>query len=199
VAFGLAIGFAVGSIPFAWLLHRAVTGRDLRSEGSGNPGATNLQRTIGFGWGAAAAALDAGKGAAAVVLASHLASPAAAIPAACGAVAGHVFTPWLSGRGGKGVATLAGAFAVLAPQAAAESVAVFALVLAVTRTVSLASVLAAASLPVTLVLASAGWPRVAAAMAIALLIAWRHRENFARMRAGTEPRAWGSAPPRWDD
>ena len=192
---GLLFGAAVGSIPFAWLLHRVATGRDLRGEGSGNPGATNLERSAGSGLGLAALALDAGKGALAVFGAAALAGEAARLPAALGAVLGHVFTPWLRGRGGKGVATAAGAFAVLAPAATALALAVFALVVAVTRFVSLGSVSGAAALPFAILVCGPGGREAGAAAAIGLLVAWRHRGNFARMRAGSEPRVrWRARP-----
>lgn len=193
---GLAIGAAAGSVPFAWLLHRIATGRDLRAEGSGNPGATNLERSDGRAWGAAALALDVGKGAAAVLLAERLAGDVACVPAALGAVLGHVFSPWLMGRGGKGVATAAGAYAVLAPAATAVAVAVFAVVVTATRLVSLGSALGAAALPFAVLLLGNGGGAAGAAAVIGLLIAWRHRGNFARMRAGTEPRVGRRAPDR---
>jgi glycerol-3-phosphate acyltransferase PlsY len=193
---GLALGAAIGSIPFAWLLHWIATGRDLRGEGSGNPGATNLERVNGKALGLAALVLDAGKGAVAVLLAQLLAGKVASGPAALGAVFGHAFSPWLMGRGGKGVATAAGAYAVLAPAATAAALAIFAFVLAVTRFVSLGSVLGAAALPVAVLLFGPGGRAAAAATAIGLLVAWRHRANFARMRAGTEPRAFTRAPGR---
>ena len=193
---GILVGAAIGSIPFAWLLHRIATGRDLRGEGSGNPGATNVERVDGMAWGAAALALDAGKGSVAVLVAARLAGEAACVPAALGAVFGHVFTPWLSGRGGKGVATAAGAYAVLAPAATGAAFFVFALVVAVTRFVSLGSVLGAAALPIALSLVGPGRRATIAAAAIGLVIAWRHRGNFARMRAGTEPRLRRRAPGR---
>ena len=193
---GLSLGAAAGSIPFAWLVHRVVTGRDLRREGSGNPGAANVSRIDGIAWGATALALDAGKGAAAVLLAARIVGDAAVVPAALGAVFAHVFTPWLRGRGGKGVATAAGAFAIVAPAATVEALVVFALVVAVTRFVSLASVLGAAALPVTISLVGPGGRAALAAFAIGLLIAWRHGGNFARMRAGTEPRLGRRKPGR---
>jgi glycerol-3-phosphate acyltransferase PlsY len=195
---GVALGAAIGSIPFAWLLHRVATGRDLRDEGSGNPGATNLERTAGPGWGAAALALDAGKGALAVLIASRSAGAAAAVPAALGAVAGHAFSPWLAGRGGKGVATACGAYAVLAPAAVAVAIGVFVATVAATRFVSLGSVLAAAALPFAVWILGPGGRAALAAAAIGLLIAWRHRANFARMRAGNEPRAFRRASGRGD-
>jgi glycerol-3-phosphate acyltransferase PlsY len=187
-ASGLVIGLVAGSVPFAWLLHRLATGRDLRSEGSGNPGATNLLRAAGRWWGAAGFALDAGKGSAAVLLASLLAGEQARLPAALGAVIGHVFTPWLKGRGGKGVATAAGAYAVIAPAATASAFGVFAVIVAVTRWVAAGSLAGAAALPAAVWWFGRDRGAVAAAAAIAAIIAWRHRENFARMRSGTEPR-----------
>jgi glycerol-3-phosphate acyltransferase PlsY len=187
-ASGFAIGALAGSVPFAWVLYRLATGRDLRSEGSGNPGATNLLRAAGTAWGAAALVLDAGKGAAAVLTASLLAGPEARVPAALGAVVGHVFTPWLKGRGGKGVATAAGAYAVVAPAATAAASGVFVVVVALTRWVAAGSVAGAAALPVALACFGPRVGAVGAAVAIALIIAWRHRENFARMRSGAEPR-----------
>ena len=195
---GLAIGAAAGSVPFAWILHRVATGRDLRHEGSGNPGATNLERADGKVWGAAALLLDAGKGAAAVLLAARLAGEVACVPAAVGAVLGHVFSPWLMGRGGKGVATAVGAYAVLAPAATAAVVVVFAVVVSTTRLVSAGSVLGVAALPFAVLLLGPGGRAAGAAAAIGLLIAWRHRGNFARMRAGTEPRVGRRAPDRRD-
>jgi glycerol-3-phosphate acyltransferase PlsY len=191
---GFGIGVVAGSLPFAWLLHALATGRDLRREGSGNPGATNLVRSGGWMWGVAALFLDAGKGAAAVLAATWLLGSGAGVPAAVGSVAGHVFSPWLSGRGGKGVATAAGAFAVMAPTATALAVSIFALVVGTTRLVALGSVAAAVSLPCAVYVLGPDRTRFAAAAAIAALIAWRHRENFARMRAGREPRI-GTPPP----
>ena len=185
---GFAIGAVLGSVPFAWLLHRARTGRDLRDLGSGNPGAMNLGRAAGLGWGLAGFALDAGKGAAAVWIGSRYAGEPGGISAAVGAVAGHVFSPWLSGRGGKGVATAAGAYALLAPSSAVAAVAVFAIVVAATRFVAAGSMAAAVALPLAVLTIGPGGSHAIAALAIAALIAWRHRANFARMRAGTEPR-----------
>ena len=185
---GLVCGLLIGGVPFAWLVHRAATGRDLRREGSGNPGATNVERSAGWGWGLLALALEIGKGAGAVMVASRLAGADAAVPAATGAVLGHVVSPWLGGRGGRGVAAAAGAFLVLAPWATLAAAGVFAVVVAATRWVSLGSVAGAAALPLAALAFGAAGRIVLAAAAVALLIAWRHRANFERMRAGTEPR-----------
>jgi len=193
ILLGALCGAALGSVPFAWLVHRAVTGRDLRREGSGNPGAANVQRSAGTGWGVLAVVLDAGKAALAVGLARRFGGMPAAIAAAAGAVVAHVASPWLAGRGGKGVAPAAGAFAVMAPIPTAAATAAFGAILAGTRFVSLASVGATFVLPIALAVAGADRAMTVTALGVALLIAWRHRENFARMRRGTEPRARWSA------
>lgn len=193
--YGGLLGAALGSIPFAWVVHRAVTGRDLRAEGSGNPGAANVQRTAGTGWGLLALALDAGKAALAVGLSSRAWGASAALAAAAASVAAHIASPWLAGRGGKGVAPAAGAFAVATPAATSVACLVFAVVVLATRWVSLASVSAAIVLPLAAALTGAPRALVLTAAAVAVAIAWRHRENFARMRRGTEPRAGrGSRP-----
>ena len=193
---GLAIGAIAGSIPFSWLLYRLRTGGDLRREGSGNPGATNLLRSAGIGWGLLGLALDSGKGAAAVLLASPLGGEPAAVAAAVGAVVAHVYSPWLGGAGGKGVATAAGAFAVLAPVADAAAALVFVIVVAATRLVALGSVAGAGTLVIAAFLSGPSRIVAAVSLAIAALIAWRHRENFARMRAGIEPRLGGRGDSR---
>jgi acyl phosphate:glycerol-3-phosphate acyltransferase len=184
----LGLGALIGSVPFAWLLHRVATGRDLREEGSGNPGASNLHRAGGPYWGAAGLALDAGKGALAAWLGAAWAGPRGGLAAAVGAVAGHVVTPWLGGRGGKGVAPAAGGFAIVAPAATGVAALAFVIVVALTRWVSLGSVCAAAVLPAAIMGFGPSRAAAAAAVATGLVIAWRHRANFERMRAGTEPK-----------
>lgn len=188
MAAGLLLGAIAGSVPFSWLVYRLATGRDLGDVGSGNPGATNVRRAIGPAWGGLALGLDAGKGALGAWLAMGLWGEPAAAAAAFGAVLGHVFSPWLRGRGGKGVAAAAGAFAVLVPSATAFSVAVFVAVVAASGWVSLGSVAGAAILPWAVLLLGPDRAAAGAAALAAATIAWRHRENFERMRAGTEPR-----------
>jgi glycerol-3-phosphate acyltransferase PlsY len=164
-------------------------GRDPRRHGSGNIGATNVARVSGWGAGIATLALDVGKGAAAVAAASALCSePRAASAAALGAVLGHVFPIFLRLRGGKGVATAAGAFAVLAPSALAGAGLLFAALLAFSRRVSVGSIGAALSLPFLGAWLAPGNGRVEAAALCALLIVVRHRDNLRRLAAGTEPR-----------
>lgn len=187
----LALAFALGSIPFSHLIAR-LRGVDLRSVGSGNIGATNLARALGYGAGVLGLVLDAVKGAAAVLAARRLlgdaATPAVQALAALLSVAGHAFTPWLRFKGGKGVATGAGAFAVLAPSATLCALLVFVVVVSFGRMVSLASVLAAAALPVCSHFLGGPGPVIAAAAAVAALVVVRHRDNLVRLARGTEHR-----------
>lgn len=185
----LAGAYLLGSVPWAWLAARAAGVGDLRAQGSGNVGATNVLRTAGPAAGIAALVLDVAKGAAAVLLARALSpSPGAGAAAGLLAIAGHVFPVWLGWRGGKGVATAAGVFACLAPGALALAIAIFLIALVGWRVVSLASLLA------TVAFASAvslgGYPRatIVASVAAAALIVVRHGGNIARLRAGREPR-----------
>ena len=188
----VGVGYLIGSISFAVLLVRLRTGRDIRSQGSGNAGATNVARAYGKGLGLAVAALDIAKGAAAVLLVRTVtADPRYAAAAGLAAIVGHVFPIFYGFRGGKGVATAVGAFLVLAPLATLVCVAVFVAVVAATRYVSLGSVLAMVLLPpVAGMLFRAPRAVVAAAAAAAVLILVKHRENLKRLARGEENR-WG--------
>ena len=147
-----AIAYLLGSIPFGYLLVRLFRKEDIRETGSGNIGATNVLRTGSRWLGILTLALDIGKGFLAVEIARHLTSGHHAVVAgsiaAVFAVIGHVFTIWLQGKGGKGVATALGVFLALATLPALSSLLVFILLTLATRYVSLASMLAAASFPV---------------------------------------------------
>ena len=183
--------FLLGGIPFSLLIARG-RGVDLRRVGSGNVGATNLARALGYGLGAVGLLLDAAKGAVAVLVPSVVlgpqATPLVQALAAALAVLGHSFSPFLRFRGGKGVATGAGAFAVLAPQATLAALGVFAVVLVLGRVVGLASVLAALTLPVAAHVLGAQREVTAAAAVVAALVIVRHRDNLLRLVRGTEPR-----------
>jgi glycerol-3-phosphate acyltransferase PlsY len=188
----LITAFLLGSIPFGFLLYRLATGGDIRRTGSGNIGATNVLRSGGRRLGALTLALDASKGALAVAVALHWAPPAAPW-AALVVIVGHMYSPWLSFRGGKGVATALGAFAVLTPWALLAAVVVFALVFAGWRYVSLASIAACVGLALVLLIPALGPPGEpatpalqAVAVAAALLIIARHRANIGRLWRGTE-------------
>lgn len=180
--------YLVGSIPFAFLLSRR-RGVDLHRAGSGNIGATNVLRTSGVRAATLAMTLDGAKGCLAVLMAQVLSGGLVApATAAFASVVGHVYPVWLRFRGGKGVATAAGAFAVLAPFAFAIAVVVFVAVVTVTRFVSVGSIAAAAAL--TVVAAVGDTPSAVAlgAAASTALIVHRHRGNLSRLMAGTERR-----------
>jgi glycerol-3-phosphate acyltransferase PlsY len=184
----ITIGYLVGSIPFAYLLSRH-RGIDLRRAGSGNVGASNVLRTTGVRAALLAMVLDGAKGTIAVLMAQLLsAGIVASVVAACASVVGHVCPIWLRFRGGKGVATAAGAFAMLAPEALGIAAFVFLLAVVVTRFVSVGSI--AGALTLTLVAAITDVPGVVAlgATVSTFIIIYRHRENLVRLVAGTERR-----------
>jgi glycerol-3-phosphate acyltransferase PlsY len=197
--------YLLGSIPTGYLLVRLFRHQDIRSVGSGNIGATNVMRSGGKGLGAATFLLDMLKGCAAVWLggfiAHHLAPALAyrdaqALAALC-AVLGHMFPLWLRFRGGKGVATGFGVFLVAAPLAALSAITVFVVILALTRYVSLASVLGAASFPIFAWLLVEGDHTpffFAVQIAVALLIILKHHQNLRRLLAGTESRIGARNP-----
>ncbi|MEP6821042.1 MAG: glycerol-3-phosphate 1-O-acyltransferase PlsY [Chthoniobacterales bacterium] len=188
--------YLLGSIPFGHIAGR-MAGVDVRQHGSGNIGATNVLRVLGKPWGFSVFFADAFKGFLAVrlaylIVATHPAAEAYrdfyAILAAAACVAGHSFPVWLKFKGGKGVATSLGALLGVVPIAAAAIFGVWLIVFKVTRYVSLASIVAALSLP--LFVAMLGRAPVVLYFTIAMtsLVVWRHRSNIARLSKGTEPR-----------
>jgi glycerol-3-phosphate acyltransferase PlsY len=191
--------YLLGSIPVGYLLVRFFRRQDIRTVGSGNIGATNVLRSGGKGLGAATFLLDVLKGAAAVMLGALAAAPfLPTIPprdvealAALFAVLGHMFPVWLRFRGGKGVATGFGVFLVAAPLAALAAITFFAVIFALTRYVSLASILGAASFPIFAWFMVQG-PRpaffIAVQAIVALLIIVKHHPNIRRLLAGNEHR-----------
>ena len=186
---GLFLGtYMVAAVPFGYLIGRA-GGVDVRRRGSGNIGATNLLRTRGKVAGILTLLLDAAKGAVPVTAAHALFPAEPWVPVAAGfvAVAGHCFSLYMRFHGGKGVATAVGAFLALDPLVAAGAVSVFTLVVAWTRLVALGSTIFASALPGIAWLL--GTPELAlGSIPIAIVIVWRHRENLARIRSGTEDR-----------
>lgn len=187
----LAVAFLAGSVPFSWILGR-FRGVDIRRRGSGNVGATNLLRTCGTGVGVLGLFLDALKGAAPVLLAGHMdMSLTIQSAAAVLAVVGHVLTPWLGFRGGKGAATALGSLLVLATWPVLASLGVFLLVLVVFRFVSLASLSAAVSLVPGSFLLMPGresLPVQVVCVLVALLVILRHLGNIRRLLRGEESR-----------
>lgn len=191
----VALAYLLGSVPFSYIIVRISRGIDVRTVGSGNPGATNVMRAAGRGPAALALLLDVGKGVAAVVGARLLEAPGPVVAAAgVAAVAGHMFPVFLRGRGGKGVATAAGALGALVPWALASALALFIGVVAWKRYVSLGSLVAAAAFPLLVVLFyRLGWtppgqlaPPLAASVVISGLVILRHAVNIRRLVAGTE-------------
>ncbi len=185
----LVVGaYLLGSVSFALWLVRWRTGSDIRTVGSGNAGATNVLRAHGKGLAVAVALLDIGKGTAAVLLVRLVtADPRYAAAAGLTAVLGHVFPLFSGFRGGKGVATAVGAFLALAPLATVICLAVFLLIVAVSRYVSLGSVVAIVLLPPAAGLLSHA-PRavVVAAAATALVVVFKHVDNLKRLARGEE-------------
>lgn len=185
----LLVAYAIGSVPFAWLLARWWGARDLHRVGSGNIGAANVFRASGATAGILVAILDIGKGAASVVVAERMAASSGVVAAAgCAAVIGHIYPVWLRFRGGKGVATSCGVFSVLAPMPMLAAAAVFVVGVWVTRYVSLGSVIASVALPVLAIALGSAAPVVLSAGVAAFLVIFRHRSNLGRLRSGTERR-----------
>jgi acyl phosphate:glycerol-3-phosphate acyltransferase len=193
--------YLLGSIPFGYLAGR-LAGTDIRQAGSGNIGATNVVRLLGKRYGYPVFALDVLKGFGAVNI-SMLAAPGRppdwnspeilGILAAMSSVLGHLYPPWLKFKGGKGVATSAGALFALTPIATLIGVAIWVIVFWLTGYVSLASVTAAVVLPIVILVVS--WsdqnkvkPLVYSSVCVAAVVIWRHRSNLSRLIRGTEPR-----------
>jgi len=176
----VAFAFALGSIPFGVLIARR-RGVDIKQQGSGNIGATNVTRVLGPTAGAAVLVLDAGKGALPVVVAQHAGGAWTVVLTGFAAILGHCFSPWLGGRGGKGVATAFGANLALAPSVAGIGAVVFGLVLALTRVPALGSLAGAATIAIVWVWRGEGPAAVFACATLALLI-YTHRSNLARLR-----------------
>jgi len=192
----LAIAYLLGSIPFGYLLVRIFRKQDIRATGSGNIGATNVARSGAKGLGVLTLLLDLLKGYAAVEIAAHFAPGTPGFPsdlavaAGIAAVLGHVFPVWLGFKGGKGVATALGVFIAVAPLAALCAVGVFIVIFAITRYVSLASIMAAVMMPPFCLL----WMPdrsplfVGGIIFISLLVIAKHHANISRLMQGKESR-----------
>lgn len=204
----LLVAYLAGSIPTAYLAGRLLRGIDLRRVGSGNLGATNVYRNLGAVPAIVVLLLDAAKGALPVL---YLPKEIKGVlffegrellwwGLGCGlmAIAGHakpIFLGWKGG--GKGVATAAGVFGALAPAAFGIALIAFIVTAAGSGFVSLASITAALVLPIAVVLAmGANSPVFYVSLVVAAFVAWSHRANIGRLRAGTEPRTFGRAKPK---
>jgi acyl phosphate:glycerol-3-phosphate acyltransferase len=191
----VVLGYLLGSIPFGYLLVRATGGGDIRFVGSGNIGATNVARASGWAVGAATLALDAAKGFLSVWIAGHFSAGNVRhmMFAGFATILGHVFPVWLKFEGGKGVATSLGVYLAICWPALAVAVLLFLAVALFWRYVSLASVSAAAALPILVYLLYAPGHAPPTAVSVCTLLAAvvvivKHRDNIERLLAGTEPR-----------
>jgi acyl phosphate:glycerol-3-phosphate acyltransferase len=200
------VAYLLGSIPFGFLLVRIFRGQDIRQTGSGNIGATNVARSGAKGLGIATLVLDALKGAVAVGSAAAIANSEYNFcgdfvqyvcvstlrlmsVAALFAVLGHVFPVWLKFKGGKGVATALGVFCVLFPKAILLALAVFIIVVALTRYVSLGSILGAIAFPVAAFFTQqTDSLSLLLASSVSLIVILKHHQNIRRLLAGTENR-----------
>jgi acyl phosphate:glycerol-3-phosphate acyltransferase len=185
----VAAAYLIGAIPFGYLLVKMTSGKDVRASGSGNIGATNVLRTSGLLLGVATLSLDIAKGAFAVWLASRLTHSSVEwmSVAALAVMAGHAFPVFLRFRGGKAVASFVGAFLYLTPVPLLCTLIVFGLVVAVTRYISMGSIIAAGCFPLAVFLIEhPSAPVLVAAIVASAFIVYRHRSNVARIRAGNE-------------
>ena len=193
IAFWIVCAYLVGGVPFGFLIGK-MRGVDVRTVGSKNIGATNVFRTVGKKWGLAAFACDVLKGLVPTLLAKRFAADPSWLPLAVGVacVAGHMLTPYMKFRGGKGVATAFGMLIALAPALVGTAFALFAVVFALSNYISLGSCSAAAFLMVAVwfpVLGTAGWrdlPQCILVSLVGAFVIWKHRANIGRLAAGTE-------------
>jgi glycerol-3-phosphate acyltransferase PlsY len=190
-----AVAYLLGSIPFGLLVAKVFGRGDVRQEGSGNIGATNVSRVAGPLAGILTLLLDGAKGAAAVLVAGRYSNDSAMwmVIAGLAALVGHCFPVWLKFKGGKGVATAAGVYLALCPPAFLAGLILFLLVASVSRYVSLGSVAAAVAMPLLMYFLWAPHhapPPVITfgALAVAVLIVYKHDGNLQRLVEGTEPK-----------
>ncbi|HET7752490.1 MAG TPA: glycerol-3-phosphate 1-O-acyltransferase PlsY [Anaeromyxobacteraceae bacterium] len=188
----VCLGYLAGSIPFGVVLGRLVAGVDVRTVGSGNIGASNVARAAGKGTGIVVLLLDALKAvlpmlATRAILAPDPSANTWATLVGLAAFLGHIFPVWLGFKGGKGVATALGVFAVLAPLPTVLAVGAFAVAFALTRVPAVGSLAGTAVCTAGVFAIYGGRSVVAwAALVVAVLVVWRHRSNLARLRKGAE-------------
>jgi len=196
--FTLLLGYLLGSIPSGFLAGKWCKGLDLRTIGSGSTGATNVLRNVGKKPALAVFLVDVAKGAAAVLLAGLLNPTSALIDwiqvlAGLAALSGHIWPVWLGFKGGKAVATGFGMFLGLSWPVGLACFGMFMAVFSISRIVSLASVVAAVSLPLLMTADSASNANLVMALVAMLLVLWRHRSNIQRLINGTEPQVGGKS------
>lgn len=195
IAFGLIFAYLLGAIPFALIIGKTLYGMDPRQHGSGNLGATNTLRVLGVKASIAVLVLDASKGALAIVVMRLLLKDiplkanvleTALVLTMFVAVVGHLFSPYIGFKGGKGVATTAGCLFAMQPKVAFILLTLFIIVVALTKYVSLGSITIATCYPFLVLVFYPVAVYVVFAFILAVLIIFMHRTNIARLRAGTE-------------
>lgn len=200
---GLLTSYLIGSIPFAYIVAKAIGGIDIRQQGSGNVGATNVGRVMGWPYGVGVFILDMLKGLLPVYLASiyFVRGPGDPLPIICGlgAILGHIFPVYLRFQGGKAAATSFGVFFWLAPKSLVVALVVWGITVAITRYVSLGSILAAVGFCAALLVLGEdplgqGRYLTIVSFVTALLIILRHKENISRLLAGTERKLGQQGP-----
>jgi glycerol-3-phosphate acyltransferase PlsY len=187
----VVIAYLVGGIPFGYVLVRWKTGKDIRTAGSGNIGATNVLRTTGRAAGVATLLLDIGKGYFAVWLAAKMTNddPLWMSLAALAVIAGHAFPVFLKFRGGKAVASFIGAFLYLTPLPLAAVLVLFVITVAATKAISAGSIMAAGTFPLGVwIISHPPAPVLIASLIAGVFIVYRHKSNMERLRAGSENR-----------
>ena len=185
----LVAAYLFGAVPWGVIVGKVFYHVDVRRHGSGNVGTTNVFRVLGTRAGVAVLLLDMLKGFVPAILAATFFDPWAAIFIAGAPVVGHMYSVFLKGSGGKGVATGAAVVLALAPPAFAIILAVWLVLVATTRYVSVASLAASFLVPVLAVVLSLPLPYRIAAVLVAIIVWWAHRGNIRRLAAGTEHRA----------
>ena len=182
------LAYLVGSIPFGLVVGKLFYGVDVRERGSGNVGTTNVYRVLGKKAGTVVMICDILKGYIPAALAAALFTPWAAIFIAAAPVVGHIYSIFLKGRGGKGIATGAGVVLALVPLAFAIIFTTWLVLILVTRYVSVASLVAAVLVPVLTIAFGEPLPYQIAGVLVAILVWWAHRGNIQRLLAGEEHR-----------
>lgn len=185
IALALLFGFLIGGVPFGLLLGLLFEGVDVRTQGSGNIGATNVARVMGWKLGVATLVLDAAKGALPMLwVAHHFEQPWLLPVAGLVAILGHCYSPWLEFQGGKGVATAAGVMLVVSPRATLLALICWGAAYGLTRKSSIGALTAIAAIQIGLWIFMPGWWLFGLLVAAILLL--RHRGNVQRLIAGTE-------------
>lgn len=197
----VAFSYLLGGVPFALIVGKRVAGVDLRTVGSGNLGATNVARNVGGRWAVAVFFMDFAKGAIPVALALLFAPLAwrdsLMVAGALGAILGHLFSPYIKFKGGKGLAVTAGAASVMNPLCFLVGAVLFFAVALSTRWVSVGAMTVGLAYPPLVLLLYPGRPvNLAFSVVVSCVLLWSHRSNIGRLARGEEPKAtWGIFKP----